>query len=418
MYLLLFVSFLSVCFPSHAQDLSYARQSLHKLSGKSFHGRGYVKKGDKKAADFIAGEFSKHSLQSFENNYLQSYYFSTNTFPGKINLKIDGNKLIPGEDFVISSSSPAIDGSFNLRFLHDSLNNIDLFLASLENVEAENQFLVVEGDFRKLYGKTIKGVKGVILLTEKTPFWHVSNSGEVDSTVWLKIIKSKLTQQASSIHISAKNSFITNYPTQNVVAYIKGKKHPERFVVFSAHYDHLGMMGNRTYYPGANDNGSGTAMLMDLARHYSLAENQPDYSIAFLAFSGEEAGLKGSNYYANHPFFPLNQIELLINLDMVGTGSEGITIVNGSVFPELFNTFERINAAGNFVKDVKARKESCNSDHCPFYENGVQSVFIYTRGKEHLHYHVPADNDSDFPFSAYNGLFKLLTAVANETGNN
>jgi len=415
--LLLCLIFLSTCFSSYAQDISYARQLLHKLSGKSFHGRGYVKKGDKKAADFIANEFSKHSLQSFENNYLQPYHFSVNTFPGKIKLKIDGKKLTPGEDFVISSSAPAIDGNFKLLFLPDSVNNADIFLASLEELEVENQFLVVKGNYRRLYGKTIKGVKGVILLTDKTPFWHVSNSGEVNNTVWLKIIKNKLNQKAASIEVSAKNSFISKYPTQNVVAYIEGTKQPERFVVFSAHYDHLGMMGNKTYYPGANDNASGTAMLMDLARHYSRAENQPDYSIAFIAFSGEETGLKGSSYYANHPLFPLDQIELLINLDMVGSGSEGITIVNGSIYPELFRTFERLNAKGDFVKEVKARNESCNSDHCPFFEKGVQSVFIYTRGKEHLYYHVPADKDTEFPFTAYNGLFKLLIAVANQTGN-
>jgi len=400
-----------------SQNLDYARQMHNKLTSKAFHGRGYVKNGDGKAAQFIAKQFSQDRLQAFNDDYFQYYDFPVNTFPAKIKLEIEGVKLIPGEDFVISSSASSVDGTFNLHFVPDSVNNEDLFLTYLEKTNFKNQYLVVEGKFRKLYGKTIPGIKGVILLTEKTPYWHVSNSGQVDSTIWLKIKKDRLPTDAASISLQAENTFIPNYQTQNVIAFVKGKKQPERFVVFSAHYDHLGMMGNKTIYPGANDNGSGTAMLLDLARHYSLPENQPDYSIAFMAFSGEERGLMGSTFYAEHPLFPLEQIELLINLDMVGTGSEGITIVNSTVFPDLFNRFVTLNEKGNYLKEVKERGESCNSDHCPFYEKGVQSIFIYTRGEEHMHYHTPFDNADNFPFTAYDGLFKLLTAVVKKTEN-
>jgi len=402
-------------FQSWSQDLDYARKVHKKLTSNSFHGRGYVKNGDRIAAGFIAKQFSMDGLQAFTNSYFQYYDFPVNTFPGKITLTIDGLNLVPGEDFVISSSAPTVDGTFNLHILPDTINTVESLLHFIERETFNNQFLVVEGDFRKLYGHTISGIKGVILLTEKTPYWHVSNSGQVDSTVWVKIKKDRLPAGASSISLKAANIFIPDYSTQNVIAFVKGKKQPDRFIVFSAHYDHLGMMGNKTIFPGANDNGSGSAMLLDLARHYSQAENQPDHSIVFMAFSGEERGLMGSTFYADHPLFPLEQIELLINLDMVGTGSEGITIVNATVFPELFKRFVNLNEKRHFVKEVKERGESCNSDHCPFYKKGVPSIFIYTRGKEHLAYHTPLDNADNFPFTAYNGLFKLLTAVAEET---
>ena len=416
---LFFLLILLATLPAHSQDIDYARQTLNKLAGKAFHGRGYVKNGDAKASQFIASQFAKHGLLAFADSYFQPYDFPVNTFPGKIKLSIDGLSLKPGEDFVISSSAPAVNGTFNLYLepLPDSIQYPEFFIDFLESTSLDNQFLVLEGDFKKLYGQSIPGVKGIVWLTEKTPYWHVSNSGQVDSTVWLKIKKDRLPADATAISLKAKNIFVESYPTQNVVAYVKGKTQPERFVVFSAHYDHLGMMGNKTIYPGANDNASGTAMLLDLARYYSLPENQPDFSIAFMAFSGEEKGLKGSAFYAEHPLFPLEQIELFINLDMVGTGSEGITIVNATVFPDLFALFEKVNATGEFVKEVKSRGESCNSDHCPFYEKGVKALFIYTRGKEHLGYHVPYDNAKDFPFTAYNGLFKLLTTVVNETTN-
>jgi Zn-dependent M28 family amino/carboxypeptidase len=308
-----------------------------------------------------------------------------------------------------------VDGTFKLQLLPDSINTIALLERYLQTASVDNQFLVIEGDFRKMYGKTIPGVKGVILLSEKTPYWHVSNSAQVESTIWLKVKKDRLPEGTTSISLKAENTFIPDYATQNVIGFVRGKIQADRFIVFTAHYDHLGMMGNKTIYPGANDNGSGTAMLLDLARYYSQPENQPDYSIVFMAFSGEERGLMGSTFYAEHPLFPLNQIELLINLDMVGTGSDGITIVNATVFPKLFKRFVRLNEEGHFIKEVKERGESCNSDHCPFYQKGVQSIFIYTRGKEHLDYHTPSDNADDFPFTAYNGLFRLLTAVAGET---
>lgn len=84
-----------------SQNLDYARQVHKKLTSKSFHGRGYVKNGDGKAAAFIASQFSKNRLQAFNDDYFQQYNFPVNTFPGKIILSIDGAKLIPGEDFVI-----------------------------------------------------------------------------------------------------------------------------------------------------------------------------------------------------------------------------------------------------------------------------------------------------------------------------
>jgi aminopeptidase YwaD len=149
--------------------------------------------------------------------------------------------------------------------------------------------------------------------------------------------------------------------------------------------------------------------LLGLAKYYSSPENQPYRSIAFIAFSGEEAGLKGSNYFIEHPLLPLEKIQMLINLDMVGSGSEGITVVNGDLFPDVMESFERINAANNYLPEIKMRGESCSSDHCPFYQKGVKSVFIYTRGPEHMAYHTPEDNSENFPFTAYNGLFDLLT---------
>jgi len=120
-------------------------------------------------------------------------------------------------------------------------------------------------------------------------------------------------------------------------------------------------MGSKTYYPGANDNASGTSMVLDLARHYSLPENKPEYSIVFITFSGEEAGLFGSKYFAENPLFPIEDIKLVVNLDMIGSGSEGITVVNGTLYDTLMVQMQQINKENNYLTNIKLRGESCNS---------------------------------------------------------
>jgi hypothetical protein len=99
---------------------------------------------------------------------------------------------------------------------------------------------------------------------------------------------------------------------------------------------------------------------------------------------------------------------------MVGTGSEGITVVNGKAYNDVMIAFNKINDEHNYLAVIKARGEACNSDHCPFYKIGVKSIFIYTMGKEHTEYHTVTDVSENFPFSAYDNLFSLLTQYVAE----
>jgi hypothetical protein len=407
-----FISLLLLAHLADAQDIEYARTCLGKLTSRSFHGRGYVKKGDKKAAAFIAGEFRKDNLSSFGEGYFQDYSFPINSFPGKITFVTNDEKLIPGEDFVISCSNKSTDGEFNLVYLPDDIDNDSLFADYYSNNNFRpNDILVVKANLRGLYGKAFEGIAGVLLLSDKTPWWHVSNGALINNTIWIKAKSSKFINKPAKARIKFKNEFFRDYQTKNVVGFVKGKKYPDKYFVFTAHYDHLGMMGNKAYFPGANDNGSGTSMVLDLARHFSLPANQPDYSIVFISFSGEEAGLHGSRYFAENPLFPLKDIELLVNLDMVGSGSDGITVVNSSIYKDLLEKTRKLNDENSFLKRIKERGESCNSDHCPFYQKGVKSVFIYTMGDELKEYHTVYDTAENFPFTAYEGLFKLLTSL-------
>ena len=104
------------------------------------------------------------------------------------------------------------------------------------------------------------------------------------------------------------------------VAYIKGSEYPEEVLIISAHLDHLGTKDGQIYN-GADDNGSGTAALMEIAEAFELAKSQghgPKRSILFLHLTGEEEGLEGSRYYTTHPIFSLDKTIANLNIDMIG----------------------------------------------------------------------------------------------------
>ena len=134
--------------------------------------------------------------------------------------------------------------------------------------------------------------------------------------------------------------------------------------------------------------------------------------IAFICFTGEELGLLGSAFYVQHPEFPLSKIKFLINLDIVGTGDEGIKVVNATEFPKQFDQLVKLNDKDQYMKVVSPRGKAANSDHYPFYVNGVPCFFIYTMGGIAA-YHDIYDRAETLPLTKYEDLFKLLIDFEN-----
>ncbi|RLD52855.1 MAG: arginyl aminopeptidase [Bacteroidetes bacterium] len=390
-----------------SQDKQYAISIVDSLTLPSFQGRGYVNDGEKIAAAYIAGEFERSKLKSFGKNYFQPFSLPMNTFPDTIDVFVDGNRLVAGQDYVLSSSSPSVDGEFEILWFMEDTSGFPRFDKNVDTSFIGNKIIVTDLNPRKFPYEN-HNPKGYIFLQDKKVTWHVSDGWEVKDFFSLQIVKNKITREDKKIGIKCENRFFENYPTQNVIGFIEGKKQPNSFFVFSAHYDHLGQMGPEAYFPGGNDNASGTAMLLDLAKYYSKPENQPDISMVFMAFSAEEAGLLGSKFYTENPLFPLEQIKFLVNLDMVGSGSKGIKVVNGSVLKPEFEMLVKINMENGFLLTVSERGEAANSDHYFFYENEVPSFFIYTLGPECAEYHNIYDTPKNMPFTEYDDLFRLL----------
>ncbi len=414
---LLFIAIIGISGAVNAQDTIFARQALSQLCSPEFGGRGYVDNGDKIAAKYISKNFKQWGLKAFSDNYYQKFKFPINTINKVGDFVVNGNILTPATDYLIANASKSRSGKFKVQFVNDSLFvNDKNYHNNILKQDLSNVFLVFSDPVNKFRYNIKTKIGGLIFLhKEKVGYWHFGHAQLPVDYAIIDMVDSLLTSNVKEININFKSKFYPKYESQNVVGYVKGKLYPDSFIAITAHYDHMGKMGKEVYFPGANDNASGSVMMMNFAKYFASSNNQPDYSIVFIAFAGEEVGLLGSVHYARNPLFELNKIKILFNLDMVGTGSRGITVVNGSVIPEPINRLREINKKNNYLEKVKNRGESCNSDHCPFYKKGVPAYFIYTLGKEHIEYHTINDKAEVLPLTKYTELFSLLRDFIEES---
>ncbi len=415
---------LGICVLSNAQK-DYARKVVDTLASPYMAGRGYVDGGDKKAAAYISDQMGSFGLLHFGNDYMQPVSFNVNTFPGKMDVSLMVNKAavkpIPGADYIVLPNSCSMKGTYPIVTLTNDMYTEKAKMYEFLHTDHRKQFVVVKGadptvkEQKELYAYAIHNpfkAKGVIILCNKLT--EETSDTVADYALMNAETNSKF-DTASSITIDIQNKFVKNYASQNLIGYIKGTVQPDTFIVFSAHYDHLGRMGD-IYFPGANDNASGTSMLLSLAKYYSEHKQNLRYSIAFIAFTGEEMGLFGSKYYVGHPLFPLSNIRFEINMDIMGTGDEGITVVNATKYTEAFHDLNRINDSLHLLKLIKPRGATSNSDHYFFYTKHVPDFFIYTMGGIKA-YHDIYDRRETLPLTNFDDVFHLLINFADDINN-
>ncbi|MBS1945011.1 MAG: M28 family peptidase, partial [Bacteroidetes bacterium] len=133
-------------------------------------------------------------------------------------------------------------------------------------------------------------------------------------------------------------------------------------------------------------------------------------NILFVAFAGEEAGLKGSEWFVVDRPLDFSRIKLVLNLDLNGTGDDGITVVNATEQKAVYDKLVAINTKTQDLPQVKARGPACNSDHCPFVQKGIPAIFIYTMGGV-SYYHDVNDRPETLPLTKFDGLYRTLVAL-------
>ena len=394
-----------------------------KLCSEEFFGRGYLNDGMQKAAFFLQKEFESYGLKpiSQEFDYLQNYFYSVNTFPGEINVVYNERKLLPGIHYIVDPASPNSEKIIYCKVL-DSIDFSDeeKLLQSIASMQysKENGFLInsINSSDKSAtlnLAYQLSSIAPVVYLTNEKFTWSVSQYQLQNPIIFLQdsILKQLEDEMnISSFQVKIEADFIPNFQASNVIGYLPSsrKKLFSKTIIFCAHYDHLGGMGNETYFPGANDNASGTAMICSLAKYFAINPSRK-HNLLFIAFSGEEAGLIGSSYFVDNCPIKLNRIRMVLNLDIMGSGEEGITVVNATEYPKEFNKLVSINEKIKLLSVIKKRGVTQNSDHYPFHEKGIPSFFIYTMG-QNKNYHDVFDIYDSLTFEAYDAILSLLKA--------
>lgn len=229
------------------------------------------------------------------------------------------------------------------------------------------------------------------------------------------------------------------FPTQNVIGLIEGRDSRLRreVIVLGAHYDHDGEY-NGQIWPGADDNASGTAGLLELAEAFGKGSMIPARSILLCAFAGEEKGELGSQHFADHPPFPMERVVAMLQMDMIGrneehganrdlllereTAAQNANSVNliGSIFsPDLRRVLELANR--EIGLDLKFRYDDTpehllrRSDQWAFLQKGIPALFVHTG--EHPDYHRPSDTADKIVYPKMEKIVRLVYLAVEELGN-
>jgi len=310
-------------------------------------------------------------------------------------------------------------------------NNFDLNVQYLKNfLESPTMKLSGEKPEKKSENKKIPQI-GISIKTANEIL-----SGEkinVDD-IRKKILSSRQTVSLkikSSFNLTIKNKEDT-IGSENVLGIIKGSEFPDEFVFVTAHYDHLGVINGKVYN-GADDDGSGTAGVLEIANAFAKAKEAgftPKRTIVFMTVAGEEKGLLGSSYYINNPVFPIEKTVCDLNIDMIGRGDDehkndsNFVYIIGSdkISTDLHKINENANATYTKLKlDYKyndindPNRFYYRSDHYNFAKKGVPIIFYFNG--VHDDYHQETDEVSKINFNLLARRAQLVFYTAWEVAN-
>lgn len=394
-----------------AQDVEYANSVVKELSSDKYLGRGYVGKGDSIAADYLSEQMSKLKLGTVSDNcYMQHYTMPINRYPYEPKVSIGGRSFNCVADYNIYPSSPSIKGTFPIVWIQADDIKSPTRLSELLRSDLSNSFVALDtvglGDsemgkyIRTLMVNNAFRAKGV-LDVDKSSIWRARKL--MTDYVRLYFRPGVISPKDKTINIELIAEHIDNYKTQNVLGFIEGES--DTTIIFSAHYDHLGMQGNHIY-PGALDNASGVATVLSLAKEF--AKKRQRYSMLFILVSGEECGLNGSKYFVQNPLVDLDKVKMVFNFDMSGAGERGTALFNGKLYPDVIKAFSDADDKFNCFENLSFSALTLNSDHASFYMAGVPALSFYTKGEGEKYYHKPTDRARFVTMEALEGIYRGL----------
>jgi len=214
-----------------------------------------------------------------------------------------------------------------------------------------------------------------------------------------------------------KRIYKKTYNCNNIIGKITGTKHPEKYIVLTAHFDHLGKRDGKTFN-GADDNASGVSAVLAAAAFFK--KNHPKHSILFVTFDAEELGLEGAKYFVNNPPIPIDNILMNVNLDMISRNAKKEIYICGTHhYPILKEKLTGINSLsslnvlfGHDTPDLGFNDWTNSSDHGPFHQKKIP--FIYLGVEDHKDYHKETDTfeniDPSFLYQSTQLVVEILKA--------
>ncbi|WP_243835944.1 M28 family peptidase [Sphingobacterium paludis] len=474
-----------------------AKQHLTLLTSPAFEGRGTGQKGGEKAAQYLAEQFKSFGLKAPVNgSYFQPLKLVRSSYLVKT-FTLDGKSYQNGKDFYVQGDNPLTDFSasevvcvaFGIQDAkHDDLKGIDvrdkvvLVINEDEPTDA-NGNSVLTGTTKKSEWSTSR-LKRLQELAKHNPKMILAYSSAVPQMIERfgnritagrfaldsnkdAVPEKNAAQMAPVVNISPEiaNSILAkkqtnvealkkkpssfrvptkllanmgvskqNFSDPNVLGLLEGTDLKNEIVVISGHYDHDGILPDGTIYPGADDNGSGTVGVLELAKVFSQAKKDgkgPRRSILFIGFAAEEKGLLGSQFYSENPIFPLSNTVTCLNMDMIGriddkhlNGDHNYIHVIGS--DKLSSELYQINKKSN---DLYTKMEIdymyddpkdpmriyYRSDQYNFAKHGIPVTFYFSG--LHPHYHTPDDTVDKIDFPMMVKREKLVFHTAWEVAN-
>jgi hypothetical protein len=195
-----------------------------------------------------------------------------------------------------------------------------------------------------------------------------------------------ITDKKITLAVNFKNESVDAF---NILAKVEGSDSElkDEVVIVGAHYDHVGKDNRGRVYGGADDNASGSAGVMELARAFQSLKEKPKRSILFILFTAEEKGLYGARWYVDNPIFPLEKTVAMINLDMIGRNDvDQMSLIGRFQYPKLFTIIDTINRESvNFDLNFAVEEFIRQSDHFPFMRTNIPTVFFNSGMHETLH---------------------------------
>jgi len=444
-----------------------AKRHLSILASDDFEGRETGKPGADKAANYIAGEFKKLGLQAPVNG---SYFLDIPLVENstKITLSVNGQALTNGQDFYAgrgAAADRAVDaaevvfigygtdaeiGSTDLtgkvllwinedkpeagKTANTGVRMSNARAAIVKNLQSKNPALILAVNAEatamlKRMGGSVMAARlsiksdaakpantqaALLNIAPATADMVIKSSGKTYDALRTEAVQTIKTDIKADTRTELKD-----VKAVDVLGYLPGTDLKDEVLVFSAHYDHLGLnpKGPDKVYNGADDDGSGTTGILEIARAFAQAKKDghgPRRSILFLGNVGEEKGLLGSEYYTDHPVFPLANTITDLNIDMIGrvgfdyigkadSGNYVYTIGSAMLSKELHQINEDANNKYVHIEqDYKyddlndPNRFYYRSDHYNFAKHGVPIIFYFNG--VHADYHQPSDEISKINF--------------------